>query len=99
MLRTCAFHLYGWACEHESVAAQAAEVRSGRIPADYPTEWPDGSAPFRLPPGTAPFTTRIEKAVAKRKAKIRAELDNATYLHYPKSEVTEVLKFWKVDLA
>lgn len=99
MLRVCAFHLYGWSCEHESVAAQAAEVRSGRIPPNYPAEWPDGSAPLRLPPGTAPFTQRIRNTIAKRKAKIRADLADAAFLHYPKSEVIEVLKFWKVDLG
>ncbi|WP_375157930.1 hypothetical protein [Bradyrhizobium sp. RDT46] len=99
MLRVCAFHLYGWACEHESVAAQAAEVRSGRLPDDYPGDWPDGKSPGRLPPGTAPFTDRIQRAIAARKAKIRADLRNADYLHYPRAEVEEVLKFWKIDLG
>jgi hypothetical protein len=37
--------------------------------------------------------------IAKRKAKMRADLENADFLHYPKSEVMEVLKFWKVDLV
>lgn len=36
MLRVCSFHLYGWACEHEAVAAQAEQVRSGWTPPDYP---------------------------------------------------------------
>lgn len=35
MLRVCSFHLYGWACEHEAVAAQAEQVRSGWTPTDY----------------------------------------------------------------
>ena len=98
MLRTCAFHLYGWACEHESVAEQAKEVRSGRIPRDYPAGWPDGQRPEKLPPGTAPFTSRVERAIARRKAKIKADLANADYLHYPKAEVGDVLKFWGIDL-
>ncbi len=29
MLRVCALYLYGWACEHPSVADQAAKVTSG----------------------------------------------------------------------
>lgn len=98
MLRVCAFHLYGWACEHESVAEQAQDVRSGRIPPNYPAGWPDGQTPGKLPPGTAPFTSRIVGAIAKRKAKIKADLANADYLHYPKEEVGEVLKFWGIDL-
>jgi hypothetical protein len=35
MLRVCAFHLYGWACEHPSVADQvesAVWLGAGRIP-------------------------------------------------------------------
>lgn len=31
-LRVCAFHLYGWACEHELVREEAEAVRSGEIP-------------------------------------------------------------------
>lgn len=99
MLRVCAFHLYGWACEHESVAVLADQVRSGWIPPDYPKSWPDGTRPVRLPPGTAPFTDRIRHKIARRKAKIRADLANAGYLHYPKTEVEEILSFWKIDLG
>jgi hypothetical protein len=99
MLRVCAFHLYGWACEHESVAVQAAEVRSGRIPPNYPAEWPDGKSPGRLPPGTAPFTERTQLAISKRRAKIKSDLENAAYIYYPKSEVEKVLEFWNVDLG
>jgi hypothetical protein len=99
MLRVCSFHLYGWACEHESVAEQAAQVRSGWIPPSYPKSWPDGKQPGRLPPGTAPFTPRIERKIMKRKATIRANLANAAYLHYPKAEVEKVLKSWQIDLG
>src|SRR5258708_10599653 len=37
-LRVCAFHLYGWACEHHDVTDEAALVRSGAIPEGYPNE-------------------------------------------------------------
>jgi hypothetical protein len=98
MLRVCSFHLYGWACEHPSVADQAAKVRSGWIPDRYPKAWPSLDRLGVLPPGTAPFAARIELEIAKRKQKIKADLANAAFLHYPKDEVLEVLKFWNVSL-
>lgn len=99
MLRVCSFHLYGWACEHDDVQVQAEQVRSGWVPPDYPKSWPCPERPGILPPGTAPFTERIECEIAKRKAKFRADLDNADYLHYPTTEVRDVLTFWKIDLS
>jgi hypothetical protein len=98
MLRVCSFHLYGWACEHPSVADQAAKVRSGWTPDHYPKTWPSSSQPGILPPGTAAFTARIERKIVERKRKIRADLANASYLHYPKAQVLEVLEFWNVSL-
>ena len=98
MLRVCSFHLYAWACEHESVTEQASLVRSGWVPENYPRSWPSPERPGLLPPGTAPFTPRVEREIAKRKQKMRLDLANATYLHYPRSEVESVLKFWKVSL-
>lgn len=99
MLRVCAFHLYGWACEHEAVAEQAEQVRSGWTPPDYPKSWPNADRRGVLPPGTAPFTPRIEREIEKRKSKIRSALASANLLHYPKTEVEAVLKFWRVDLG
>jgi hypothetical protein len=99
MLRVCSFHLYGWACEHESVVAQAEQVRSGWTPDYYPKSWPWAEQPGMLPSGTAPFTSRIEREIAKRKSKMRSDLASADYLHYPKAEVEEALRFWKVDLG
>jgi hypothetical protein len=99
MLRVCAFHLYGWACEHPLVAEQAAKVTSGWIPDGYPKSWP---SPDRLgvpPPGTAPFSERIAREIAKRKRKIKIDIENATFLHYPKEEVVGVLKFWGIELG
>lgn len=98
LLRVCAFHLYGWACEHESVKAQADNVRAGWIPENYPKGWPSPDRPGLLPPGTAPFTPRVQKEIAKRKARFREQLAHAGLLHFPKEEVTEVLKFWRVAL-
>lgn len=99
MLRVCSFYLYGWACEHLSVADQAAKIRSGWIPDAYPKSWPSLDRKGVLPPGTAPFTARIEREIANRKQRIKADLANPAYLYYPKDEVLEVLKFWNITLG
>lgn len=98
LLRVCSFHLYGWACEHPSVADEAAKVRSGWTPDGYPKTWPSPDRPGVLPRGTAPFTASIEREINKRKQKIKADLANPAYLHYPRDEVLEVLRFWNVSL-
>ena len=98
MLRVCAFHLYGWVCEHPSVTAQSDKVKSGWIPDDYPRSWPSPDRPGIFPPGTAPFGERIEREISKRKDKWKADLANASLLHYPKEEVLSVLGFWGVEL-
>lgn len=95
----CAFHLYGWACEHPSVAEQAAKVTSGWIPDGYPKSWPSPDHPGLLPPGAAPFSERIAREIAKRKRKIKIDIENATFLYYPKEEVLGVLKFWGIELG
>ena len=81
------------------VFAFAEQVRSGWMPADYPESWPSPYRPGLLPPGTAPFTPRIKREIAKRKAKVRADLANTDNLHHPKEEVGAVLKFWNIDLG
>lgn len=98
MLRVCAFHLYGWACEHPSVAEQANKVRSGWVPDGYPKCWPSAAQPGIMPPGTASFSLRIEREIAKRKQRIRASIDDAELVHYPREQVLEVLKFWRVEI-
>lgn len=98
MLRVCAFHLYGWVCEHPSVEEQANKVRSGWVPPLYPGSWPSPDHPNVLPPGTAPFSAQIDQRIAKRKLKIKNDLANPGFEHYPKDEVIEVLKFWGVEL-
>lgn len=97
MLRTCCFYLYDWACEHDDVQLQATEVRSGRIPDAYPKAWP---APGRYchPPGTAAFTPRIAAAIGKRKSQLRRMLADRSLAKYPRDQVRDVLKFWKIEL-
>jgi hypothetical protein len=98
MLRVCSFYLYGWVCEHDSVQVMADQVRTGWIPDNYPASWPSPDRPEVLPSGTAPFTPRIEREIAKRKASIRSNLANANLLHYPRAEVESVLEFWKIKI-
>lgn len=98
ILRVCAFHLYGWACEDPSVAPEAKRIREGYVPAHYPNTWPSSLRPGLLPAGTAPFSARIEREIAKRKAVIKRDLANADFLHYPRDGVRDVLEFWKIKL-
>jgi len=97
MLRVCVFHLYGWACEHDSVAEKAASVRSSEIPEGYPDSWPTAERRI-LPRGTAPFSPRVEENVWKAKELIRRQLEDGSLAHYPRDEVRAVLAFWKVEL-
>lgn len=69
MLRTCAFHLYGWACEHDDARDEASRIRGGLMPAGYPGSWPTADHPDRHPPETAPFTTYVESAIQKQREK------------------------------
>jgi hypothetical protein len=98
LLRTCAFYLYGWVCEHPSVSPTAATIRSGVLPPHYPAEWPSSAQPGLLPPGVSPFSERIEAEISKRKAKWRANLLDERLTYYPRDQVRDVLSFWKVAL-
>jgi hypothetical protein len=98
MLRTCAFYLYGWVCEHESVAAQSQSIRAGVIPDGYPKGWPAPSRPNLLPPGTAPCTPGIESEIRRRKKMLKRMLADTSLTHFPREEVRDVLRFWSVCL-
>jgi hypothetical protein len=97
MLRICSFYLYGWACEHGDVKKQFEEVTSGSIPAAYPTEWP-AKGRHCLPPGTAPFSPRVAAAIKKRKDALRQMLENPALENFPRNQVLDVLRFWKIEL-
>jgi hypothetical protein len=97
VIRTCAYYLYNWVCEHPSVEAEAESVRSGTIPQHYPRSWPT-SERKSPPPGTAPYTYHVQRAIQKRKAQIRDCLTNRALTYYPFDEVREVLEFWKISL-
>jgi hypothetical protein len=98
LLRTCAFHLYGWACEHPSVTAQAQTIRGGLVPERYPTSWPQPGSAETLPPGTAPFTSDVAERIRRQKALIKKMMSDISLVNFPREEVREVLAFWKMDL-
>ena len=98
MLRTCAFYLYGWACEHESASEQARSIRAGFIPTGYPANWPAPDRRNALPPGTAPFTRAIEAEIQRRKATLRKMLGDESLTHFPREDVRQVLAYWNVVL-
>lgn len=98
MLRTCAFYLYGWACEHKNAATQAASIRAGSIPTDYPMSWPAPGRANVLPLGTAPCTQAVVAEIRKRKECMKRLLADESLVYFPREEVREVLKFWRVSL-
>jgi hypothetical protein len=51
-----------------------------------------------MPPGTAPFSARIEREIIKRKQRIRVSVEDLRLVLYPPEEVLDVLKFWGVQL-
>lgn len=95
-LRVCAYHLYGWACDHDDVKTAAARVRSGFIPEGYPESWPTASR-HSLPRHTAPFSSRVQASIKKRKELFGAQLANAELEKFPHDEVRKVLEHWKVS--
>jgi len=99
ILRTCAFYLYGWVCEDDSVRDHADAIRSGLLPIGYPGSWPSPDRPGLLPPGTAPFTSIIRDEIRHRKMLFRSMLDDARLTNFPRDEVRDVLNFWSVDLT
>jgi hypothetical protein len=96
-LRVCAYHLYGWVCEHEDAAAEAIAIRSGIIPEGYPVEWPTTER-SAFPPGTGPFNDVIKRKIAARKKQIAHLLEKPEFRAYPREAVREVLDFWKINL-
>jgi hypothetical protein len=97
MIRTCAFHTYGWACEYRDSLAEAELIRQGLIPDQYPDTWPTATRRV-LPNGTAPFSACVVAAIEKKKREFRRMLADTALAHYPREQVREVLLFWRVEV-
>lgn len=96
-LRVCAYHLYGWACEHATVEEEASIVRSGAIPDGYPESWPTSSRKC-LPPGTGEAAPHVFEKILQRKKDIAKCLADTNLTYYPRDEVRSVLSFWNIAL-
>lgn len=94
MLRSCAFYMYGWRCEHPSVDLVDVETPA-QNPA-YPASWPRSSQ-CPLPPGVIPISPRIKQAANRRMDSIRTDLASAGEF-YPRERVTAVLEHWRIEL-
>lgn len=94
-LRTCAWHLYGWTPPVDEFA-EAAAIRAGHVPEDYPEFWPLPGRPAR-PPLLHAATDRVMGAVARRRAKLGREIAEARagrLGQYPLDSVRSVLDHW-----
>lgn len=99
MLRTCAYHLYGWACEYEDADTirQARAIKAGEIPDGYPDTWPTAERRI-LPENTATLSALVQQKIKKRKSEILKKLKSTSHEHYPREAVRKTLEFWKINL-
>ncbi|NYF79677.1 hypothetical protein [Granulicella arctica] len=97
MLRTCAYHLYGWLCEHDDLSSSndLEQIRQGLIPKDYPADWPVKKSDV-LPRNVMHPDNWVWNEIGKRKERIKSELKTCGAL-YPREAIVSALRFWKVD--
>jgi hypothetical protein len=96
MLRICARHLYGWHCDHESLAEAIAEIEAWTSWDAYPKSWPRASF-ASTPPGVMKFNEDIRRQATKRLADIRSDLKSPGP-HYPEQKVREPFAYWKITI-
>lgn len=94
MLRTCAFHTYGWRCDHEAVST--VEIQRTGHDAAYPASWPNDHR-RDLPPGIVTLSPLIRRDASRRLDRIRRDLDEAGEF-YPREQVRTVADYWKIQL-
>jgi hypothetical protein len=97
MLRICAMHFYGWHCDHDSLTVTLSTISAWSDWSAYPETWPRPGV-AKTPPGVVSITDGIKKNVERRLATIRTDLKTAGK-RYPRGEVIEVLKYWKIAPA
>lgn len=96
MLRVCAWKLYGWRCDDESVA-EAIDIIDRWSEWDaYPQSWPRPGKPS-IPDGVVPLNDGIRKSAATRVARIKRDLKDAGQF-YPRKEVRKALDYWNISV-
>lgn len=96
MLRICAMALYGWHCDHESIAETVATIKQWGDWKAYPKTWPRTVDDGKTPLGVMPLTDEIRRDADRRLARIRSDLELAGP-HYPRDGVRNALAYWKID--
>jgi hypothetical protein len=96
MLRICARNLYGWQCDHETMAEVNAALDGWNDWSIYPQSWPREVSANR-PLGVVDLTAEIAKQASRRLAAIRQELMTAGEF-YPRDEVLRALDYWKIPV-
>jgi hypothetical protein len=96
MLRICARYLYGWHCDHESMANAIAIIDEWDDWGAYPESWPNRERKA-IPLGTVKLDAGIRQSAARRLAQIRADIEHAGN-HYPREKVRKALDYWKIVL-
>jgi hypothetical protein len=96
MLRICARFLYGWHCDHDSVAEAISIVEKWSDWDAYPRSWPKTPG-ASLPLGIVKLDDGIRQSAARRLKQIRWDLENAGD-HYPRAKVRGALEYWKIEL-
>jgi hypothetical protein len=98
MLRICAYHYYGHACQHPNASSEIVSIIEGVTPNCYPASWPCASRPDAIPKGVMTINENIKQKIIKRKTAIKSALNNESFANYP-TDVEQTLSFWKVDLS
>lgn len=96
MLRICAKNLYGWYCDHPSVADTIRTLENWSDWSAYPDSWPR-SPGDALPLGIMPLNPLIHKMAARRIEVVRHDLEHAGPF-YPRDEVRQALAYWKIAI-
>lgn len=96
MLRICARHLYGWHCDHESMAETIATIEAWTDWSAYPRTWPRAGF-TTTPPGVVKIDTGIKRSATRRLQQIRHDLANAGP-YYPREDVISALNYWGISM-
>lgn len=94
MLRLCARNLYGWQCDHDSMAHTNRVLDNWTDWTAYPKSWPrtpEGQRPM----GVVDLDDGIRISAERRLAVIRHDLQNAGEF-YPRAAVREALAYWEI---